>query len=126
MRRGFSILEVLAATVVLGLLAVAVVPLTGRLTSDDGRLHDHIVASDVVQRIDPATVPQSGLATPLEQHPGWWLRAERLTPLVPPTQPGQPDLRPTYTWLRVLVVDGPGADAEILAERLLVSDGGAP
>ncbi len=126
MTRGFSLLEVLAATVVLGLLAVSVVPLTRRLTSDDGRLHDRLVASEQVQRVDPATLPRSGLATPLEDHPGWWLRTERLTPLVPASPPGQPDVRPTYGWMRVQVVDGPGAEAEVLAERLVVSEGGGP
>lgn len=126
MTRGFSLLEILAATVVLGLLAVSVVPLTRRLASDDGRLLDRIAASEQVQRVDSVTLPRSGLATPLEDHPGWWLRTERLTPLVPVAQPGQPDVRPAYVWIRIQVVDGPGANAEILAERLVVSDGGGP
>jgi prepilin-type N-terminal cleavage/methylation domain-containing protein len=124
MRRGFSILEVLAATVVLGLLAVSVVPLTRRLVSDDGRLQDHVAAAERLQRIDQQTAPRPGLASPLEDHPGWWLRADRLTPLVPPTQPGQPELRPPYGWLRLVIVDGPGTEAQILAERVLVIDGG--
>lgn len=126
MTRGFSLLEVLAATVVLGLLAVAVVPLTGRLVADDGRVYDRLAASEQLQRIDPASLPRAGIAMPLDDHPGWWLRSERLTPIVPPSIPGQADLRPQHGWLRVLLVDGPGADAEILAERLLLSAGGGP
>jgi prepilin-type N-terminal cleavage/methylation domain-containing protein len=126
MTRGFSLLEVLAATVVLGLLAVAVVPLTGRLVSDDGRVYNQLTASELLHGIDPTSLPRAGIAMPLDDHPGWWLRSERLTPIVPPSIPGQADLRPQYSWLRVLLVDGPGVDAEILAERLLLSAGGGP
>ena len=126
MTSGFSLLEVLAATVVLGLLAVAVVPLTGRLVTDDGRVYARLTASEQLQRIDPVSLPRSGIAMPLEDHPGWWVRSERLTPVVPPSLPGQADLRPQHGWLRVLLVDGPGVDAEILAERLLLSAGGGP
>ncbi len=124
MTRGFSLLEVLAATVVLGLLAVAVVPLTGRLVSDDGRIYDRLAASEELLRIEPAALPRSGIAMPLERHPGWWVRSEPLTAVVPVSPPGQADLRPQHGWQRVLVVDGPEADAEILAERLVLTVGG--
>lgn len=124
MTRGFSLLEVLAATVVLGLLAVAVVPLTGRLVSDDGRVHDRLVASEQLLLVDPSSLPRSGIAMPLAGHPGWWVRSEPLTAVVPLSQPGHADLRPQHGWKRVLLVDGPEADAAVLAERLVLTTGG--
>jgi prepilin-type N-terminal cleavage/methylation domain-containing protein len=120
MKWGFSLLEVLAATVVLGLLAAAVVPLTRHLVSDDNRLQARVTANDLIQQIDLTALPQSGVATPVADQSGWWVRSERLTPTIPVAEAGRPVIRITYTWIRVQLIDTPGPEAQVLAERLII------
>lgn len=124
MRDGFTLLEVLAATVVLGILAVAVVPLTRHLVDDQGRLRACREARDLVTGIDPAAFPRAGVATPLEAHAGWWLRSEALTCQTPPPIPGQMSVRPAYAWARLVIAAGPSASDGVLAERLVLIPGG--
>jgi prepilin-type N-terminal cleavage/methylation domain-containing protein len=121
-RQAFSLLEVLAATVVLGLLAVAVVPLTRHLVGDDGHLLARVSANDLIQHLDLTALPQSGIATPVAQHAGWWVRTVRLTPVVPVASPDQPAIRITHQWIRVQLVDGPGPAARVVAERLIIQN----
>lgn len=120
MTRGFSLLEVLAATVVLGLLAVAVVPMTRRLVGDDGHLQHRLTAQDLIRSIDLTMIPASGIATPLAERSGWWVRAERLTPSLPLPEPGRPERPADHRWRRIQLVDGSGSTALVLAERLVM------
>ena len=117
---GFTVLEVLAATVVLGVLAVAVVPLTSYLVTDQGRVQDGLAARMALSRVDVATISTSGLPVPMTEHAGWWIRAEPLSSQIPPVIPGQPSVLPGYSWARVVIATGPLPSASALAERIVL------
>ena len=120
MALGFTVLEVLAATVVLGVLAVAVVPLTRHLVRDQGHVQDGLAARMALSRIDPAQLSSNGLAVPLTDRPGWWIRTEPLTSQIPPVIPGQPNVLPAYSWARVVIATGPLPSASVLAECMVL------
>ena len=117
---GFTVLEVLAATVVLGVLAVAVVPLTRHLITDQGRVRDGLAARMALSQVDLATISTSGLPVPMTDHAGWWIRAEPLSSQIPPVIPGQPSVLPAYYWARMVIATGPLPSASALAERIVL------
>ncbi len=127
MKRVFTVLEVLAATVILGLLAIAIVPLTRRLVSDENRVVGQQQARSwlllqgdrVTAQIDP-----DQRVMPIEDHPSWFLHVTILSARLPPPRPGEAPLRPGYRWGMLSVQTAATHQGTVLAERLVLLRGG--
>lgn len=128
MRRagGFTLLESLAAVIVLGLLAAAVVPLLrnlGQLTLQE-RMQALVSLGTLAQR--EKLVP--GTTRPVNGHPGWSLVVSELIaePEPPPPSDRLPVAGPAHRWLLLSIRADAGGSA--LAETLVavLDDGGRP
>jgi prepilin-type N-terminal cleavage/methylation domain-containing protein len=114
---GFTLLETLAATVLLGLLATATIPLALRLGHGGLRVDDRLLAQETLQQLvnEQPGLAHSGIL-PIATHPGWWLH--RL-PLVREPVPATTSMRlapPPYRWVHITLTDGPRAEDPILAD----------
>ncbi len=116
-------LEVLVATVLLGLLAVAVVPLTSSLISDHNRMDQaRLARAWLLAPEQPLTkyVTQGLGVVPLQTLPGCYVHIHLLTPIIPPPQPGASTQRPDYQWARVDVSTQPSLGQGVLASRFMM------
>jgi prepilin-type N-terminal cleavage/methylation domain-containing protein len=111
MRRGLTLIEMLAATVLLGLLAATVVPLQARWSDRLQRIDQRFAAATALERERAESkVPASDQ---VDGHPGWRIERSDIAAsggLVPPRR------LTGYRWRRLLIRD---ADGTVLAETLL-------
>lgn len=113
-RHGLTLLEILAATVVLGLLAAAVTPLYLRVASGQLRSAERLDAQvELIQAWDAAPRPLSESDKPSLRHPAWRVVWEKLTPRIPSSSV----VVMPHVWWRISVQN---ADNQILAERVQV------
>ncbi len=116
-RGGFTLLETLAAVIVLGLLAAAVVPLLrniGKLT-----LQERVQAQAYLRTLAVAEGLVPGTSRAVAGHPGWSLVVNALVaePEPPPPADGIALAGPPRQWLLVSIRDE--ASATDLAETLV-------
>ena len=107
---GFTLIEVLAAVVLLSAVAGVVIPLTLRVGQRAERLdvaHEaRVVLADAV-RLGP---PQAGIRTGLAHD--WWMQVVPLRLDAPAAH-----ATPSHTWTVVRVCRGSPEDPEVLAEQ---------
>lgn len=117
MRRGFTILEALAAVITLGLLAAAAVPLLRNL----GRLSggERLLAQGYLRALSPPDGLADGMTLPIDGHPGWRLSVEELSAEPEPPAPagGPPPAGPPRRWLLLRIEADEGR--ERLAESVV-------
>jgi len=126
MRQGFTILEVLAATMVLGLLAVAVIPLTRTLVSDHDRLEQVMQARAwLMTTAQPLAMYAKSThnSMPISERPGWFIHIHILPPTMPPPARGATVTLPSYHWVRLDVANQSLPGQGVLASRLLIIPG---
>lgn len=119
-RTGFTLLEALAAVVVLGLLATAAVPLLHRL--GDSGLDQRLQAQALLRSLAlPERLP-AGTVIAVPGHPGWNLEISALAPEPEPPPPAgtAPPAAPPHRWLLLAIRDARGAT---LADTLVADLG---
>lgn len=121
---GLTLLEVLAAAVLLGLLAAAVTPLLQRVGAGRLRSVERIEAAVALVRAfdrvpQPFASGNAGSVT-IAGHAGWTLHWEPLERAAPAATGS---LQVPRAWWRVTVLDGAGA---VLAERVFPRPQAAP
>lgn len=120
---GLTLVEVLAAVALLGLLASAVVPLVWRLAQGTERLTERWQAVGDLDRLlaglDATRLLAAADGQPLDpaRPDGLWLRVRRLRPASPPA-----DDAATHGWVLVTLSRKSGRDADVLGERLVAID----
>jgi prepilin-type N-terminal cleavage/methylation domain-containing protein len=121
-RRGFTLLEVLAAAVLLGMLAAAAVPMTLRLGRGRQILDDRRVAAAFLDQLasSPGRTVAEGSA--VAGHDDWRFQAHDLDgdPSPPPAVGVVPPVAQTHRWRWVAVRAGSTPGAAILAERMVL------
>src|SRR5205823_5070371 len=119
-RRAFTLLEVLAAVVLLGILASATVPMMLHLGRNHDRLTDRKEAAAALAAMTRASKLVD--ASSLPGHPNWQVQQVALAadPPSPPPVGVVPQIVPVHQWRWLVVRDGMGADAPILAERMVL------
>lgn len=122
MSRAFTLLEVLAAVMVLGLLAAALVPLVLHQGRGQGRISDEIAARTLLsQALATSWRPAAGERREVADHPGWWIEVRPLDASGTTTTDA---VRPTHRWLVVTI--GDGVASRPFAERLVLTSGVGP
>ncbi len=120
MRRGFTLMEALAAVITLGLLAAAVVPMLRQLGQPV--VAERLQAQALLRSL--ATLELApGTVEAVPGHAGWSLRVSELAAEAePPPPPGRlPPAAPPHRWLLVGIH---GAGGGVLAETVVaVVDG---
>ena len=118
MRRGFTLLEALAAVMTLGLLAAVVVPLLRQLGRQT--IPDRIQAQAFLRTLASPESLAPGSALAVEGHPNWSLEIQDLAAdPEPPPPPGlAPPAGPAHHW-RWVSIHAAGT-GEILAETVVV------
>jgi prepilin-type N-terminal cleavage/methylation domain-containing protein len=120
MRPGLTLLETLAAITLLGLVAAAVSPIAVRLGQGELGVAERLAARRwLLTQGDPG-VAGNDLVRPVKGRPGWFLhrRAFLRTSARPPQDPLA---APEHGWIHLQVRLGAERDAELLAERILLS-----
>jgi prepilin-type N-terminal cleavage/methylation domain-containing protein len=123
-RRGFTLLEVLAAVVALAMLAAAAMPLVVHLARSRIGIEERLSASSLLDRRVAGIETEGAIADgPVPDHDGWWFRSTRLRRSE--FRSGLPtDWSRSYVVIDV--VDGSAADAHVLAQRVLVEPADRP
>ena len=120
MRSGLTLLETLAAATLLGLVASAVIPITLHLGHSELNLGERLEARRwLLGQADPATAGLD-LIQPVKGHPGWYLH-RRAFLCTSGKSPDSPVIGPEHTWVQLAVRAGAERDAEILAERIVLT-----
>lgn len=115
-RAGFTVLEALTAVILLGLLAVAVVPLLRGSAS--AALPERMQAAAWLATFAVPADPSAWQGRAIPDRPGWRLRISGLVADPEPAPPPgvAPPAGPARRWLLVAVVDGGDT---VLAETLV-------
>ena len=80
-RTAFTLIEVLAAVVILGLLAAALVPLQLRATARQTRTQDVVAAqAAIAAHMHDAAFRLEAGQTAVSDHPDWTLQVEMISP----------------------------------------------
>lgn len=121
--RGFSLLEVLAAAVVVGLVAAVVVPWTMRLHRRSGGAEERVAARAWLdQHMATITARPLPVNEPIDGHLGWWVQAFAVD-ADGPLAAGSPPRR----YALVVVATGADPTARRVAEHLhLLPEPGLP
>ncbi len=115
-RTAFTLLEALAAVVVLGLLATAVVPMLYRL--GDAGLDERLRAQSLLRLLAPPTSLTGDTVVPIPGHPGWSLAVSALDagPEPPPPAGSAPPVATSHRWLVLRIRNSRG---QSLADTLV-------
>ena len=114
---GFTIIEALAAVVILGLLAAAVVPLLRSLGRQTGS--ERLLAQGYLRALSPPDGLVAGMTMPIGGHPGWRLTVSDLHAEAEPAPPSgqRPPAAPPHHWLLLTIEDD--GRRERLAETVI-------
>jgi hypothetical protein len=131
---AFTLLETLAATLLLGMVAVAVLPLLAQRWRQESLVRDHGEARAWLHREVPHLDPGPYIGGPVEVPgcPSWWLEAVPLERVPDGTALAATPIAvaPRHAWVRWQITDGRGAGAACIAWdlqlRLLQDPGPSP
>lgn len=114
-RGGLTLIEILAATVLLGLLAATVIPMQSRWNEHLRRAEQRATAEDALGLV--LARPTHPPTTQIAGHPDWHI--ERILVSAVGALPA-PQRTQGYQWVRVIIRDNANA---VLAETLMVQIG---
>ncbi len=121
MRRGFTLLETLAGVVMLGWLAVALVPLVMHLSRSDEHMTERWRLIELAARWEPPAWPSALGEWEVAGHPGFWWRVVALRAGTRPERSRLPHEQVVaYRWYHVAITQGRGSQAPWIADRLVL------
>jgi prepilin-type N-terminal cleavage/methylation domain-containing protein len=119
MIRGLTLLEVLAAVSILGMVVVAVTPLTLRLGQSEMLQQEQQEARRWLYRYQVMGIQQQDLVRSIKDHPGWYLHQRSLVCMTG-KRINDTIILPERQWLELSIRTGSASNDAILCDRLIL------